>query len=129
MDTPDAALQTFFWAARHRQEELVNGLLRWQKDDSVPELQGLNELVTNLVPGTIQFASELEGLRILSQSKETEDTARMQVEFAAAGDQPAKTAEILLVKEDAQWKPVFHVWSPHEGSIIGGLEVRPKPQN
>jgi len=129
MDTPDAALQTFFWAARHRQDDLVHRLIRWQKDDSVPEIEGLDDLVTNLVPGTIQFASELEGLGILSQSKETDDTARVQVEFAPVGDQPAKTAQILLVKEESQWKPVFHVWSPHQGSIIGGLEVPSKPGN
>ena len=129
MDTPDAALQTFFWAARHRQDDLVHRLIRWQKDDSVPEMEGLEDLVTNLVPATIQLASELEGLRIVSQSKETDDTARMQVEFASGGQQPAKTAQILLVKEEAQWKPVFHLWSPHQGSIIGGLEAPATPKN
>ena len=95
----------------------------------MPEFKGLDDLVTNLLPATIQFASELQGLRILSQTNENEDTARVQVEFASVGDEPAKTAQVLLVKEEAQWKPIFHLWSPHQGSIIGGIGVPAKPRN
>jgi cell division protein FtsB len=127
METPDAAMQTFFWAARHDNAELVGNLIRWQKDASVPEFDGLDNIVTNLIPGTIQFASEVQGLRILSQPKEKDGTASVQVEFAAVGDQPAKTADIQFVKEDTQWKPVFHLWSPRQGSIQGGLSLPSKP--
>jgi len=129
MDTPDAALQTFFWAARHNNADVVGKLIRWQKDASVPDFDGLDNIVTNFIPATLQFASEVQGLRILSRSEENEATARVQVEFAADGNQAAKTAEVQFVKEDTQWKPVLHVWSPHQGSIRGGLGIPSKPEN
>ena len=126
MDTPENALQTFFWAAKHDNAVLVGKLIRWQKDASVPEVEGLDEIVASLIPGTIRFASELQGMTILSQHEENGVTARVQVELASAGDNPAKQQEILFVKEDTQWKPVFSVWSPHNGSIQGALGIRPE---
>src|SRR5205085_7848475 len=66
MDTPAASLQTFFWAARHENSDLVGKLIRWRKDASVPDFEGLDEIVPSLVPGTVQFAKELEGMTILN---------------------------------------------------------------
>jgi hypothetical protein len=60
LDTPEAALQTFFWAARHENAVLVGRLIRGQKDDSVPDFQGLDTLMESLIPGTLRYASELQ---------------------------------------------------------------------
>ena len=91
------------------------------------EFEGqLDAIVTPLIPATIRFASELQGMTILSQHEENGVTARVQVELASAGDNPAKQQEILFVKEDTQWKPVFSVWSPHNGSIQAALGIRPE---
>lgn len=127
MDTPENALQTFFWAARHDDADLVGKLIRWQKDSSVPEIEGLlDQILPSLIPGTIRIASELQGMTILSQDEDVGGTARLQVELLPVENKPAKQQEILFVKEDAQWKPVFSVWSPRAGSIQGALGVRPE---
>ena len=65
-------------------------------------------------------------MTILSQREANGGTARVQVELASTDDKPAKQQEILFVKEDTQWKPVFTVWSPRQGSIQGALGVRPE---
>jgi len=128
METPENALQTFFWAARHDNADLVGKLIRWQKDASVPdELEGqLDTIVTSLIPGTIRFAAELQGMTILSQQEDNGGTARVRVELASTNGNPAKQQEILFVKEDTQWKPVFSVWSARKGSIQGALGIRPE---
>ncbi|PYI84132.1 MAG: hypothetical protein DME26_13735, partial [Verrucomicrobia bacterium] len=128
METPENALQTFFWAARHDNADLVGELIRWQKDASVPdELEGqLDTIVTSLIPGTIRFAAELQGMTILSQQEDNGGTARVRVELASTNGNPAKQQEILFVKEDTQWKPVFSVWSARKGSIQGALGIRPE---
>lgn len=128
METPENALQTFLWAARHDNADLVGKLIRWQKDPSVQdEFEGqLDAIVAPLIPATIRFASELQGMTILSQREAIGGTARVQVELASTDDKPAKQQEILFVEEDTQWKPVFSVWSPRQGSIQGALGVRPE---
>ena len=35
-DKPDAAIQTFFWAGKHGETNLVSNLLRWQRDGEFP---------------------------------------------------------------------------------------------
>ena len=91
------------------------------------ELEGqLDTIATSLIPGTIRFAAELQGLTILSQQEDNGGTARVRVELASTNGNPAKQQEILFVKEDTQWKPVFSVWSARKGSIQGALGIRPE---
>jgi len=125
LHSPDAALQTFFWAARHDDAEFVRQLIRWKKDDSVPDFDGLEDLVASLIPGAIHYASKLESIRILSQEQIDGQTARMRVEFAPGAGKPPKQQDLLFVKEESDWKPVFSVWSPEKGSIQGALAAPP----
>jgi hypothetical protein len=125
LHSPDAALQTFLWAARHDDAEFVRQLIRWKKDDSVPDFDGLEKIVESLIPGTIHYARKLESIRILSQEQIDERTARMRVEFAPGAGKPPKQQDLLFVKEESDWKPVFSVWSPEKGSIQGALAAPP----
>jgi RNA polymerase sigma factor (sigma-70 family) len=125
LQSPDAALQTFLWAARHDDAEFVRQLIRWKKDASVPEFDGLEKIVASLIPGTIDYARKLESIRILSQEQIDAQTARMKVEFAPGPGKAPKQQDLLFVKEESDWKPVFNVWSPNKGSIQGALAAPP----
>ena len=125
LHSPHAALQTFLWAARHDDAEFVRQLIRWKKDASVPDFDGLEKIVESLIPGTIHYARKLESIRILSQEQIDEQTARMRVEFAPGAGKPPKQQDLLFVKEESDWKPVFSVWSPEKGSIQGALAAPP----
>jgi hypothetical protein len=120
--TPEAALQTFFWAARQRETDLVGKLVRWRAADSVPKVDGLEKIMESLVPASSRFVSELDGIKVIGQREETGDTARLRVEFT---DKNGKAAprELQLVREDGQWMPLFHAWSPNEGSLQAALDV------
>jgi hypothetical protein len=48
--------------------DLVGNLIRWKKDATVPDFDGLDKLVTALIPGTIQFVPELESMTFLTNS-------------------------------------------------------------
>jgi RNA polymerase sigma factor (sigma-70 family) len=128
MDTPDAALQTFFWAARHENSDLVGKLVRWQKDASVPDFIGLDEIVPSLVPGTVQFVKELDGMTVLNTAPQDDGSTKVEVELAAADGKPSTRQKILFVNDEGGWKPVFHVWSPRQGSIQGALGLRDKAE-
>jgi RNA polymerase sigma factor (sigma-70 family) len=125
LQSPDAALQTFFWAARHDDAEFVRKLIRWKKDASVPDFDGLEEIVASLIPGTINYARKLESIRIVSQEQIDGQTARMKVEFNPGAGKAPKQQDLLFVKEESDWKPVFSVWSPNKGSIQGALAAPP----
>jgi RNA polymerase sigma factor (sigma-70 family) len=128
MDTPAASLQTFFWAARHENSDLVGKLIRWRKDASVPDFEGLDEIVPSLVPGTVQFAKELEGMTILNTAPQDDGSTKVEVELAPADGKPSTRQNILFVNDEGEWKPVFHVWSARQGSIQGGLGLRDKAE-
>ncbi|MCI0747643.1 MAG: hypothetical protein L0Y58_19740 [Verrucomicrobia subdivision 3 bacterium] len=49
----------------------------------------------------------------------------MRVEFTSGAGEPPTQQDLLFVKEDSDWKPVFSVWSPKEGSIQGALAAPP----
>jgi RNA polymerase sigma factor (sigma-70 family) len=125
LQSPDAALQTFLWAARHDDAEFVRKLIRWKKDDSVPDFDGLEEIVASLIPATIHYAGKLESIRILSQEQIDAQSARMKVEFTPSAGKASKQQDLLFVKEESDWKPVFSVWSPEKGSIQGALAAPP----
>lgn len=130
METPDAALQTFFWAARQKDSDLVGQLIRWQKDATVPDFDGLDEIVTSLIPGSLRYAGELDSMTILGSTNLNDGTARVQVELAPSPGKPPIQQEIQLVQEDGLWKPVFHVSSPRQGSIQGTLAAKlPSQEN
>jgi hypothetical protein len=121
MATPDTALQTFFWAARHGDAELVRNFIRWQKDKSVPEIDGLEEIVASLIPGTMNFAKELESMTVFGTPEVRDGQARMRVEVAPAEGKKPIQQDIVFVEEEGLWKPLFNVWSPDKGSLRGGL--------
>jgi|KBSSwiStaDraftv2_1062776.scaffolds.fasta_scaffold170375_1 RNA polymerase sigma factor (sigma-70 family) len=127
-DKPDAAIQTFFWAGKHGESNLVSNLLRWQRDTDIPASDELDKVFAQgLVGGTTRFAGELQGFRVTSQQDERDNEVRMGVELT---DQDGKTTAhtLRLVREDNQWFPVMHVWLQGQGSVQASLEVPPKFQ-
>jgi hypothetical protein len=122
--TPEAALQTFLWAAKHQDTNLVENLIRWKKHDSVPEFDGLGEIMRSLIPASARWVSGLDGIRIVAQQPDDAETTRVRVEFTSAQGR-AETRELQFVRVENEWMPLFHVFSPRQGSIQSALEVPP----
>ncbi|HMJ66470.1 MAG TPA: sigma-70 family RNA polymerase sigma factor, partial [Candidatus Binatia bacterium] len=73
-DKPEAAIQTFLWAGKHGETNLVGNLLRWQRDADIPASDELDQMFAQgLVGGTTHFAGSLQGFRIQSQQPEGEN--------------------------------------------------------
>src|SRR6185503_19554452 len=81
--TPQAALQTFLWAAKHKDTNLVENLIRWKKHDSVPDFDGLGEIMRSLIPASARWVSGLDAIRVVAQQADDPETTRVRVEFAA----------------------------------------------
>jgi RNA polymerase sigma factor (sigma-70 family) len=127
-DKPDAAIQTFFWAGKHGESDLLGNLLRWQRDTAIPASEELDQkFAKTMVNGTTRFAGELQGFRVTSEQVERDDEVRLGVELT---DEKGKTTAhtMRLVREDNQWFPVMHVWLQDAQSIQAGLDVPPKFQ-
>ena len=122
--TPEAALQTFLWAAKHKDTNLVENLIRWKKHDSVPEFDGLGEIMRSLIPASARWVSGLDGIRVVAQQADDAQTTRVRVEFAST-EGKAETKELQFVQVQDDWMPLFHVFSPRQGSIQSALEVPP----
>ena len=125
-EKPDAAIQTFFWAGKHGETNLVGNLLRWQRDAAIPASDELDKMFAQgLIGGTTRFAGELQGFRVTSQQDERDNEVRMGVDLT---DQSGKTTAhtLRLVREDNQWFPVMHVWLQDQGSVRATLDVPPK---
>ena len=127
IDSPEAALETFFWAARQRDADLVGRLIRWRKDETIPDVQGLDQLMEPLVPASSRFVSELAGLKLLGQKDEDENTRRIRVEVTSTAGK-TEEKEFMFVREEGQWMPLFHAWSPRQGSLQAAFEVPRSPE-
>ncbi len=125
-DKPEAAIQTFFWAGKHGETNLVGSLLRWQRDADIPASDELDaKFAKGMISSSTRFAGELQGFRVTSQHDERDNEVRMGVELT---DQNGKTTahSLRLVREDNQWFPVMHVWLDGPGSIRAAMDVPPK---
>ena len=126
-DKPEAAIQTFFWAAKHGETNLVGNLLRWQKDPDIPAADELDRTFDQgLMGGAItQYAGSLQGFRVTSRQDEQDNIVRMGFELTnKEGDIEQHT--LRLVREDNQWFPVMHVWLQGQGSVRAALDMPPK---
>ena len=125
-DKPEAAIETFFWAAKHGETNLVGNLLRWQRDPAIPASDELDQtFAQGLIGGTTQFAGSLQGFRVTSQQDEQENMVRMGFELTNK-DGKAESHTLRLVREDNRWFPVMHVWLQGQGSVRAALDVPPK---
>jgi hypothetical protein len=123
-DKPEAAIQTFFWAGKQGETNVVCNLLRWQRDPAIPASQELDDKFTaSMISGSANFARDLEGFRITSVDMQGQgDEARLGVEVTNDfGNTQAHT--LRLVREEKQWFPVMHVWLDGPGSIHASLDV------
>jgi hypothetical protein len=123
---PEAAIQTFFWAGKHSETNLVGNLLRWQRDSAIPASDELDQMFAQgLIGGATRFAGSLQGFRVTSQQDERDNEVSMGVELT---DQDGKTTAhtLRLVREDGQWFPVMHVWLQDQGSVRAALDVPPQ---
>ncbi|MGI8602036.1 MAG: sigma-70 family RNA polymerase sigma factor [Verrucomicrobiales bacterium] len=126
-ETPEAALQSFFWAAKNKSVETVAELIRWQRDPEIPESDELDQQFGNgLVKGATLFANDLKGFRITGRENRG-DTVRMAVEMPT-NEGGTSTATIDLVKEGERWFPLIHVWLQDKDSVRAALEVPKKFQ-
>ncbi len=125
-DKPDAAIQTFFWAGKQGEKDLMRNLLRWQRDAEIPPSKELDAtFAKEMVNSSTRFAREMQGFRVTSQHDGRENEVRLGVEYT---DQAGKTTmhNLRLVREDNQWFPVMHVWLKGQGSVQAGLDIPPK---
>lgn len=120
--TPDAAMETLFWAAKNKEKETLQNLIRWRKDPQVPEWDGLSEMAQSFVAGTEMLSRKVDSFVIRSSDALDEQTRKLQVEFNMSNGKQ-RTEEILLSHEGGQWYPVYHFWLSKSGSIQGGMHV------
>jgi RNA polymerase sigma factor (sigma-70 family) len=127
-EQPESAIETFFWAGKHNETNLIGSLLRWRRDPEIPASNELDQtFAQGLVSATTQFAGELHGFRVTSKEQETENVTRLSVELTDAKGAP-QTHTLRLVREDNQWFPVMHVWMHEPGSVRGALDIPEKFQ-
>ena len=125
-DKPETAIETFFWAARHGETNLIGNLLRWQRDAEIPVSDELDQTFADaLVGGATRFGGSLQGFRVTSQQPERDNEVRMGIELTNK-DGKAEAHTLRLVREDNQWFPVMHVWLQEQGSVRAALDVPPK---
>jgi hypothetical protein len=127
-DQPEEALQTFFWAGKHGETNVVVSLLRWQIDPEIPSFGEMEQkYAEGLVGGTTRFAGSLEGFRIESLQEEGDSEVRMAIELTNKGGK-AEQQTLRFIREDNQWFPVMHVWLQAKGKVRAALDVPPKFQ-
>jgi RNA polymerase sigma factor (sigma-70 family) len=128
IDKPESAIQTFFWAGKQGDTNVLGNLLRWQRDPAIPASDQLDEKFTaSMISGSAQFAKELEGFRITTVDSEGEE---MRVGLEITNDTGNTETHLLrLVHEEQQWFPVMHVFQEGPGSIHASLDVPRKFRN
>jgi len=125
---PESAIQTFLWAGKHGEKDLVGKLLRWQRDADIPASGELDQtFAEGLVAGTTRFAGSLQGFRVVTEDTAGDNEARLGIELTDEQGK-AQVHKLRLVKEDGQWFPVMHVWLAGEGSVQAALDVPAKFQ-
>ena len=113
--TPEAAFQTFLWAAKAGDSNLLSQTLRWRKETEDAVSDDLADQVTAAqARGVATSFTNLAGFRILGQKSETSDTVRMRVEFNQI-DGRTRRGEIYMIREQGEWKPTW-TFSRREGS-------------
>jgi RNA polymerase sigma factor (sigma-70 family) len=126
IDRPEAAMQTFFWAGKHGETNLVGNLLRWQRDADIPQSDELDQtFAKSLIVGTTRYFGSLQGFRVTTQQQHTEDEIRMGIELTNK-DGKAESHTLRLVREDDQWFPVMHVRLHDQGTIRAAMDVPPE---
>jgi RNA polymerase sigma factor (sigma-70 family) len=130
-DTPEAAIQTLFWASKQGETNLIANLLRVQRDAEIPATEQLDQkLGVGLVAGATQYFASLQGFRVTSRQKEREDEARVEVELTNK-DGKTEAHTLRLLRDGDQWFPVMHVWlqdKQDKGSVRAALDMPPKFQ-
>lgn len=127
IDKPENAIQTFFWAGKHGETDLVSNLLRWQRDTDIPASDELDQTWAKaMISGTTRFFGEVQGFRVTSQQEDGNEV-RLAMELTGQNGK-VSTHNVRLVREDNQWFPVMNVWLHQPGSIRAALDVPPKFQ-
>lgn len=127
-DKPESAIQTFLWAGKHGETNLVANLLRWQRDAAIPASDELDQaFAQGLIASTTRFAGSLQGFRVTSQQEERNNEVSLGVELTNKEGR-AETHTLRLVREDNQWFPVMHVWLHEQGSVRAAMDLPPKFQ-
>ncbi len=125
LDKPEAAIQTFFWAGKQGDTNVLSNLLRWQRDPAIPVSDKLDEkFAASMISGSAHFAKELEGFRITTVNNEGNE---IRLGLEVTNDMGNTESHLLrLVQEEQQWFPVMHVWQEGPGSIHASLDIPPK---
>jgi hypothetical protein len=122
---PEAAMQTFFWAGKHGETNLVSNLLRWRRDPRIPASSDLDlNFAQGMVSGAALLGSTTGAFRILTQ-EEDGDESIMAVEIT---DQNGKTGahKFRFIREEEHWFPVMHVWLQDQQNVRASVEVPSK---
>lgn len=125
-ENPEGALQTFFWAGKHRATNLVADLIRVQRDPNIPESDELDEMFAkSLIGATSWFSGSLDAFRVVSQEQDGSDMMRLKIELMDKKGK-ASTHNVRFVRKENQWFPVMHLWLNGEGSVQAAMDVPKK---
>jgi len=127
-DTPEAAIQTLFWAGKHGETNLIANMLRVQRDAEIPATEQLDQkLGVGVVSDATQLAASMQGFRVTSRQQEREDEARVDVELTNKDGRP-EALTLRLLRDGGQWFPLMHVWLQDKGSVRAALDMPAKFQ-
>jgi RNA polymerase sigma factor (sigma-70 family) len=113
--TPEAAFQTFLWASKNGDTNLLGQMLRWrkEKEDAISD-ELASQITAAQARGMVKTFSNLASVQIIGQRSDITDTTRMRVEFNE-GNGKTHLGEIYMIREDGDWKTALN-FSRREGS-------------
>lgn len=121
--TPENGFQTFLWASKNGDSNLVSQMLRWRKDDNVSE-EMANLITSAQTPSFLKTFSGLAGIRIVAQKVESPDSSRMRVEFREDNGK-TNLGEIYMLRDHGEWKPAINISTRPGVSSIGASYLLP----
>jgi hypothetical protein len=126
--SPEASLQTLFWAMQNGDANRVRGITDWHIGGDKPESNDVEDAIQTTLAKSFGFVSELKEIRILSQETYKPDAVKMSLQATSESGQTGPfTLHFSLTNE--QWKPVFSGWRQEDANssrVMVGVPFGPE---